>query len=147
MPGWVDSPTAATAVFLAATLGLLEIIEANPLGVADIIPVDIVANHVLCASIDTQTERLRVSHCTSSFDNPVRWRVVQETSVQSIILIRPPSYANFSGFKLIHDHSLFNFEWTLRYEAPAFFAQMIGKISGSAKYNKLAKTLESLVDV
>ena len=88
MPGWIDTLSAAAAVFTAGGLGMINLLPGNPSGVGDIVPVDFVVNHmllrcgeVLARSIPVGRDRhgvdhVPISHCATSTMNPVKWRSV-----------------------------------------------------------------------
>lgn len=50
VPGWVDVISAAGAVFSAAGTGFLTMLPGSPRNIADIVPVDFVANSLLAAT-------------------------------------------------------------------------------------------------
>ena len=88
VPGWIDTLSAAAAVFTAATIGMLRILPGNPQGVGDIVPVDFTVNLILlrCADLLAWSEKASVlphafrlppvtfaQSCTSTV-NPLKWR-------------------------------------------------------------------------
>ena len=65
--GWIDKVGAGATLFLASGLGMLSILQGNPDGVGDQIPVDIVANVILCAPLRLTQEpsQLHIFHSSS----------------------------------------------------------------------------------
>ena len=58
-PGWIDTLSAAAAVFTAGGLGMLRILPGNPQGIRDIVPVDMVVNLMLLRMADLLNYRRR----------------------------------------------------------------------------------------
>jgi hypothetical protein len=95
-PGWIDVVSAAAAVFLAVGLGVVTMLPGEPRAIADIIPVDVVVNHMLLAATEVSTRHIssamqlpiprppvHVSHSSSGTANPVRWRVIAHAVVNT----------------------------------------------------------------
>jgi hypothetical protein len=62
-PGWVDSITAGTAVFLTGSLGILKDIYGNAGTIGDQIPVDYVADLIIVTTSDSiDKNKLSVYH-------------------------------------------------------------------------------------
>ncbi|XP_075409432.1 fatty acyl-CoA reductase 2-like [Tenrec ecaudatus] len=76
-PGWIDNLNGLTWVMIKTGKGLLRFLKGDPIGVADIIPVDIVVNLTLAAGWHTAVHRpknMLIYHCTSGTINPCQWR-------------------------------------------------------------------------
>ncbi|CAK9022477.1 Fatty acyl-CoA reductase 2 [Durusdinium trenchii] len=148
-PGWVDVVSAASAVFMGICLGVVTILPGNPRGVADIIPVDTVVNHMLLACADIyDKDELRVSHSCSSTYNPVRWRVVGGTVVASYLKWQPPVKLTPgpSKFRMVSSRQQFSLEWALRYTLPSMAYRSVAQLTGSASARSTAQSLELLVE-
>jgi len=150
LPGWVDVVSAATAVFIGGALGVLTILHGKPRGVAAIVPVDLVVNHMLiaCAEIFGKTGELQVSHSCSSTYNPCRWRVVI-SSVRDGFNRRPPPMKLTPGpvrFKMIQSEQQFAAEWVLKYQFPTWAFGQFAKATGSKSASINRKKLDLLVE-
>ncbi|XP_054974452.1 fatty acyl-CoA reductase 2 [Sorex araneus] len=85
-PGWVDNFNGITGIITAMGKGLLRSMKGTPRAVADIIPVDIVANLILAVGWYTAVHRpksTRIYHCTSGALNPCCWRDIAALMVAS----------------------------------------------------------------
>nr|XP_012788824.1 unnamed protein product [Sorex araneus] len=84
--GWVDNFNGITGIITAMGKGLLRSMKGTPRAVADIIPVDIVANLILAVGWYTAVHRpksTRIYHCTSGALNPCCWRDIAALMVAS----------------------------------------------------------------
>lgn len=77
MPGWVDNVNGPMGLGTLASLGILRNIDWNYYGVADMIPVDVVANTMLAVAERTariaDAKQMLVYNCSSSSLNPITW--------------------------------------------------------------------------
>ncbi|XP_050501734.1 putative fatty acyl-CoA reductase CG5065 [Diabrotica virgifera virgifera] len=76
-PGWVDSVSGITGVFMECGRGTIKSVLCNEKYKMDIIPVDIVVNTLITSAWHTVYHRsssLRVYNCTSGQINPITWR-------------------------------------------------------------------------
>ena len=69
-PGWTDSISAASAVFLAVGMGICPVFPGSCWNVADVVPVDLCSNMIILAAamavgVNGQVSKLSVCHCTS----------------------------------------------------------------------------------
>lgn len=79
MPGWIDSVSAAGAIYFTAILGLLKHIEGKESIIGDQVPVDYVSAFILvAAAFCANKDQLEVFHCASSSRNPVSWGKCRE---------------------------------------------------------------------
>lgn len=91
MPGWVDNVNGPMGLGTLASLGILRNIDWNYWGVADMIPVDTVANTML--AVGERTARLNdpkqmlVYNCSTSSLNPITWgqgfELLREQSIKA----------------------------------------------------------------
>ena len=84
-PGWLDNISAASAVFFASGLGLIRSIPGSVWNVADLIPVDLCANMIICGvisqvlSVLPPTNSIPIMHCgTSSSAEPMPWLAAED---------------------------------------------------------------------
>lgn len=72
--GWVDSPAAASALFLYCGLGLVREVYGDPTLVGDNIPCDIVVDFTIVATAyHMGKNQLEVYNVGSSDRNPILW--------------------------------------------------------------------------
>lgn len=146
--GWVDNFNGPTGVILSMMTGAIQAMLACPNYCADIVPVDIVANLIICAawqvhdqhkkpekrlqerSID-QNENISVFNCVSGTLNPLAWSLVSER--MSFIARRYPmnNLMRRPGFLLLSNERTFrafNFvNHTIVAYTGDFFLKLIGK--------------------
>lgn len=73
-PGWVDSISAGTAVYLTGSIGLLRDLQCNPNFIGDQVPVDYCSHLIIAATADTMgKDDLFIYHSCSSSRNPITW--------------------------------------------------------------------------
>ena len=73
VPGWIEGIKVADAIVFAYARGKVSYFPANPHGVMDIIPVDLVANAVILATVKAMRTpgETNIYQCSSSSSNPV----------------------------------------------------------------------------
>jgi hypothetical protein len=72
--GWVDSVSAATAVYLAGCLGMLRDLNGIVDYIGDQIPVDFCSNLIIASTADIMNKNdLIIYHSASSSRNPITW--------------------------------------------------------------------------
>jgi glyceronephosphate O-acyltransferase len=142
IPGWIDSVAAAAAVFMAGGLGLLSVMPGNPRNVGDLIPVDHVVNHMLCAAMETfnHTSGVHVSHSSSSTCNPANWRQHMMT-FDHFRKFQSPNQGGPCTFRMIKSPQQFELEWFLRYTMPSSAYRTISELIASPKHIKNSKKL------
>lgn len=73
--GWIDTVTAASAIYLLMGIGIMKAVEGNQYSIADQVPCDFVADVVIVAAATYANKNaLTVVHAGSSAKNPVTWR-------------------------------------------------------------------------
>ena len=74
LPGWVDTVSAAGALYLLGGIGLIQVTHGNKHVVGDQVPVDYVVDSIIVAAAAyARTKELKVIHCGTSGSNPVSW--------------------------------------------------------------------------
>jgi hypothetical protein len=74
-PGWLDSMAAAGALSLMMASGITKFLMGTDFNRGDLVPVDIVANHIICGTaFQANKDSLCMLHSSSSFANPVTWK-------------------------------------------------------------------------
>ena len=134
---------------MAGGLGLLTVMPGFERSIGDIIPVDIVANHMILAGIETYGKAPEliadVSNCGTSYQNPCNWRQVQ-MAFGHFRDYPSPNAAGPPTFRMIDSPQRFQIEWFLRYTLPSSayrtFSELIrdpGHINNS---KRLARAVE-----
>jgi hypothetical protein len=67
VPGWTDTISAAGGLSLTGGIGIVNWIHGNSNNIADLIPVDIVSNHILVGTaLQANKPELKIMHSASS---------------------------------------------------------------------------------
>jgi hypothetical protein len=144
----VDVVSAASAVFLTGALGIVTLLPGNPRGVAAIIPVDLVANHILIVALCDSPVPPKISHCCTSTENPVRWRVVHQSVQHAFVDGTMPKarleIGSRRGFKMVSDPAAFALEWALCYDLPDALLRALSVVTGSAQHKELSQLMSML---
>ena len=74
LPGWTDTISAAGGLSLVGGIGVVNYIHGKSSNIADLIPVDIVANSIIAGTaVQANKPELKIMHCASSHRKPVTW--------------------------------------------------------------------------
>ncbi|KAK8780279.1 hypothetical protein V5799_018380 [Amblyomma americanum] len=117
-PGWIDNFAACTGAAASLGLGLLPSIMANKDCIADIIPVDIVANMLICVAwrtANTRPEHVAVYHCTSGDLKRQTWGDLTAALQRSILRHPLPYMVRYPDFAVTSNHMWHNVLWYLHY--------------------------------
>lgn len=103
--GWVDNVNGIAGLGCLASIGLLRTIDWNYYATSDMVPVDLVANCLICSAYDVSTrspKKLVIYNMTSGNMNPISWgrffdmsrKVAQESPPNKIVrpMIHAPRY-------------------------------------------------------
>eukprot|EP01114_Cavostelium_apophysatum_P016610 TRINITY_DN4768_c0_g1_i2.p1 TRINITY_DN4768_c0_g1~~TRINITY_DN4768_c0_g1_i2.p1 ORF type:complete len:1170 (+),score=311.65 TRINITY_DN4768_c0_g1_i2:168-3677(+) len=148
--GWIDSVSAIAAVILYTGVGLVRFVHGNHKLIADIVPVDIVANVVLAAIPATMEDpgRLGIYHVGTSFVNPVRWfetsRWVSSYWRQHNLKDRVDQQP--VRFRFYKSKTMYDLQFFLKYEVPTGLYSLFAKTLGTAKHKKNAAMLTKVKD-
>lgn len=80
-PGWVDNVNGIAGLGCLAAIGVLRTIDWNYYATSDMVPVDYVANSIMCAAYQTSVhspKKLQIYNMTSGNMNPISWGVFFE---------------------------------------------------------------------
>ncbi|XP_022697347.1 fatty acyl-CoA reductase 1-like isoform X2 [Varroa jacobsoni] len=144
-PGWVDNYNGPNGLLIALGTGVLTTLYTQLDCVADLIPVDFVANTVLAAAHRT-SNGFRVYNCTSGTQNAIKWREFMEQSIDfphqypTTSIVRYP-HPRITSNKLLHQARLF-----LEHYVPAHMIDAILRCAGkkpvlSRLYERLANSM------
>lgn len=74
MPGWTDTFSAAGGLTLAGGIGIVNYVRGHGDNIADLVPVDYVANAIIVATaMEANKPKLTVVHSATSHVNPITW--------------------------------------------------------------------------
>lgn len=118
-PGWVDNYNGFTGIIVSCGLGLLQSVIVEKDCIADVIPVDVVANMLISVAWHTATtrpEHVRVYHCTSGTLQQQTWAEVTTTTQELIVRHPLPHVMRFPRVSLTnnplwHNVNLFCFHY------------------------------------
>ncbi|XP_077520088.1 putative fatty acyl-CoA reductase CG5065 [Amblyomma americanum] len=151
-PGWVDNLNGCTGIMVSLGLGLLPSAIAKEECLADLVPVDIVANMLICVAWHTNTtrpEHIRVYNCTRSNFQPRTWGEVLD-ELRRIVPIYPLPDTMFYPSFLVTENQLLHrlLLLCLRY-VPARTADLALQLTGRqprfvALYEKVYKGIDAV---
>lgn len=164
--GWVDNFNGPTGVILSMVTGALQAMPARPSYCADIVPVDIVANLIICSAYHVKTNgaqareitslqpqgqqpNIRIFNCVSGTLNPIFWydivRFVKNISDRYPMNnpLRDP------GFLLMSNDCLFSAFNFFSHKCVAYFGDFCLKLIGKKPslviiYDRLNKMVSTL---
>lgn len=145
--GWVDNFNGPTGVVLSMMTGAIRAMLANPEYCADIVPVDIVANLIVCAAWQvhqeghkvkrekerdeiSQSSQISVYNCVSGTLNPVVWRDIAKY-IEQIAKVYPcNTLLGRPGRLLIKNSALFKVYNFINHTIPAHICDFTLKMAG-----------------
>lgn len=146
IPGWVDTVSAAGAIFLSSGLGLLKIMYGKEGNIGDNIPVDTCINIVICAAaLYCKPNTPLVVHACSSSRNPVTWgtslavmlstwkKFPLEKAIGTPSLLITSNKIRIKWFELLHR------------TGPLFLLKNSARLIGSQNMGKKALRAEKLI--
>lgn len=150
---WIDNYNGCTGVVITLGLGILQSILTEKRCTADLVPVDIVANMLICVAWHTSSKRskqMKVFHCTSGAVKPLTWAEAVRMAKKNVLRHPLPGTIGFPKFsttniKLWHQLKL----WGLHY-VPAclidFALQLCGRkprfVNSYEKVGKAVRVVE-----
>jgi len=174
VPGWTDTISAASAVFLACGMGICPPLPGSIWNVADVVPVDICADMILlAASLGSQKNgnlkslakcccgplgcnsnacSVPVVHCgTSSTDQPMTWFAASDTVAEIFAEHPPPQQLMVRDILFFNDRKEWGRQIFLRSKLPQYVLGLMEKwssVKGTAARAKKALSLgDRIVDV
>ncbi|XP_049522439.1 fatty acyl-CoA reductase 1-like [Dermacentor silvarum] len=151
-PGWIDNYNGCTGIVVSIGMGLLRSLLLSKDCVADLIPVDVVANTLICVAWQLASARptqLKVYNCTSSALQTHTWgevlAQVNRITVQFPLpkAVRPPS-ATATTSKVLYRLNLFFLCYV-----PAFLGDLALRLTGKkagmvAKYRQVVNGMDAV---
>lgn len=152
VPGWIDNYNGCTGIIVTLALGLLPSILADKKCIADVIPVDVVANMLICAAWHTAVTRpknVKVYHCTSGTLKSRTWGDLADATQKNILRHPLPDAIRFPKFtmtssQLWHEMNL----WCVHY-LPACLIDLALQLYGQKprfvrRYQKIRNAMDTL---
>jgi len=130
-PGWIDSVSAAAALYLFGGLGLIQVAHGNKNYIGDQIPVDMCADTIIVAAATyANSENIKVVHSGTSGANPVSWGYTVKTVTKYWQTYPPEKKIAYCNFRLQKNDKLLKAE------------QFVRRVPTLA-YHKLANTIQN----
>ncbi|KAH7968521.1 hypothetical protein HPB52_009114 [Rhipicephalus sanguineus] len=107
VPGWVDNYKACTGIVVALGTGLLSSLMTEKKCLVDIVPVDIVANTLICVAWHTSTTRptsVKVYHCASGTLQQYKWADLADAMQKAILRHPLPNIAYYPKFAVTNSY-------------------------------------------
>lgn len=148
LPGWTDTFSAAGALSLATSLGLVRYLNGGGNNVADIVPVDFVVNGIITsAALLANKPKLTIIHSSTGHSNPISWVNYMINALEWVKnnpfdqQVFKPKYLEF-----IPNRKLYTLKFNLAHEVPTKVMDVLSKVPGigSAKMRKDVERLKKL---
>ncbi|XP_050040922.1 putative fatty acyl-CoA reductase CG5065 [Dermacentor andersoni] len=152
VPGWIDNYNGCTGIIVTLGLGLLPSLLAEKKCVADVIPVDLVANMIICAgwhAAVTRPKNVKVYHCTSGALKNRTWADLAAATQRNVLRYPLPDAIRFPKFtttnsQLWHEVNL----WCMHY-LPACIIDLALQLYGQKprfvrRYRKVRKAMDTV---
>lgn len=144
-PGWVDSITAGTAVYLLVGLGIIKEINSNSSLIGDNVPVDYCSDLIIASTADVMyKDRLAVYHCSISNRNPINWGTVRDIALSTFSKNPYQKRISEPRYDMIRSPYLFKLLF-LKRELPTYFYFYLSKAIGNPSMNKSASKMMKLL--
>lgn len=139
-PGWVDSISAGTAVYLTGALGVLRDLCGRVDIIGDQIPVDHCAHLIIAATADSiNKNRLMIYHSASSSRNPITWIQTLRYFWTYIARNSFEKKVQYPDFDMYQSKYLHNFVFFVKREIPANGYYYASKLLGNPKMKKTSE--------
>ncbi|XP_070391762.1 fatty acyl-CoA reductase 1-like isoform X3 [Dermacentor albipictus] len=151
-PGWIDNRNCCTDVIVSLGFGLLPSVLLGKNCVADLIPVDVVADTLICVAWQIATTRptyLRVYNCTSGALQPHTWGEVIKELRRTMMRNPLSSSCGFPSFMVTSSAALHCLTLYGLCLVPAFLGDVALRITGrqpsfAARCDKAINAMKSL---
>lgn len=136
-PGWVDSISAATAVYLTGGLGMLKDLYGRMDFIGDQVPVDYCAHLIIAATADgIDKNTLTVYHSASSSRNPISWAQTSRYFWPFITRNIFEKKITYPSFDMYRTKSLYKLAFFVKRKIPAQAYYYTAKAIGNPKMKK-----------
>nr|XP_054928153.1 putative fatty acyl-CoA reductase CG5065 [Dermacentor andersoni] len=133
LPGWLDNYNGCTGMLVVVGLGMLQSLLAEKKYVMDFIPVDVVANMLLCVAwhtAETRPEHIEVYHCASGALLLQTWTDMADLMQRAFLQYPLPNAIRFPKFHMTNSQLWHSINlWCLHY-VPACVADLALQLCG-----------------
>jgi len=142
VPGWIDTISAAGALYFLGGLGILHEVQGDLNNIGDQIPVDMVADYIIvAAACYANKPKLTVIHSASSTKHPVKWKVAKDAIVPYFNANPPEKKISRASFTMIKSEKVLKATQVAR-RIPVFVFQNVAKALRSPDLQKKAGLLK-----
>ncbi|XP_037569697.1 fatty acyl-CoA reductase 1 isoform X1 [Dermacentor silvarum] len=149
-PGWIDNCNSGTDLIVSLGLGLLPSVVLRNNCVADLIPVDVAADTLICVAWQIATTRptyLRVYNCTSGALQPHTWGEVMKELRRTMMRNPLSNSCSFPSFIITRSVVLHHLIMYGLCFVPTFLRDITLRITGpqlssAARYDKAINAME-----
>lgn len=146
-PGWVDSISAATAVYLTGSIGLLRDLQCNPNFIGDQVPVDYCSHLIIAAAADSMDKNdIFIFHSASSSRNPITWWQTMRYFWRFIGINRIERRIAEPNLDLYNYNNTYKAAFYIKRELPARAFNFVSRVVGNKKLIKTSEKLKNAVD-
>ncbi|KAM9974507.1 hypothetical protein ACTFIW_007961 [Dictyostelium discoideum] len=132
VPGWVDSVAAIGAVMLYCGVGLVQFMKGDGRMVADIVPVDHVANALIASAVAIGNQNvLKIHQIGTSHRNPVAWNRISHYVTEYWRNHTPKKSIARSQFSFHSSTVMYEAHFFMRYGVPSALLQVLSTLTGS----------------
>ncbi|XP_075556752.1 fatty acyl-CoA reductase 1-like [Dermacentor variabilis] len=152
LPGWLDNYNGCTGMLIVVGLGMLQSVLAEKNNVFDFIPVDVVANMLICVAwhtAETRPEHIEVYHCASGALLRQTWADLADLMQPTYLQYPLPNAIRFPKFHMTNSQLWHSVNlWCLHY-VPACVADLALQLCGQKPrflhlHQKICKGMNSL---
>ncbi|XP_070391759.1 fatty acyl-CoA reductase 1-like isoform X2 [Dermacentor albipictus] len=151
LPGWVDNFNGCTGIVVTSGLGLLPVLLTDKKNLADIVPVDIVANTLICVAWHTAKTRpthVKVYHCTSGTLQQHTWAELVDTMQRAILRHPLPNAISFPKIVVTNSQLWYDANLYCRRYLPALAADLALQLTRRdprfvKSYKKVRKSMDA----
>lgn len=151
--GWVDTISAAGALYFLGGIGLLKVVQGNFKNVGDQIPVDFVSDTIIVAAAAyANSQEINVLHSASSTQNPITWKRASEIVKKYFFSNLPTKRISTPSFRLAPTETETKIRQFAR-KIPSYAMLQTAKVLNSSTlirkaefYNKILKRADDVAE-
>jgi len=145
LPGWVDTISAAGALYFLGSIGLLKFVQGRAENIGDQIPVDFVSDTIIVAAAAyAKSPEINVVHSASSTQNPVSWRRASAIMSKYFKANLPAKRLASPHFRLIPSETELKVKQAAR-KIPSYLLLQTAKVLNSSTMIRRAEFLQKIL--
>ncbi|KYQ91002.1 hypothetical protein DLAC_07895 [Tieghemostelium lacteum] len=145
-PGWVDSVAAIGAVMLYCGVGLVQFMKGDARMIADIVPVDLVANCLIAAAPSISNQNiLKIYQCGTSHRNPVPWIRISHWVTEYWRNHTPKKSIAKSSFNFHTSSLMYEAHFFMKYGIPSTILSLMALITGNEETKYKAESFKKVI--